>query len=158
MTSLSPGAKALAYAEVDLGVHTCHESAVAARGRLDASLSAVSLAKDQKRDLESRLLDAEMVVSGDEHGKHPGMSATAMREHLKVAFSNDGAVRELRESISKVVGDIDGLECDIRIAEVDIKIAVARLHELGGYFEFLAAIKLTQPVTQPKESQGEPSE
>jgi hypothetical protein len=47
----------------------------------------------------------------------------------------------LRGELLESIGDVEGLEYDRAMNETDIKIAVARLHELGGYFEYLAAIK-----------------
>lgn len=150
MTEDSPGLKALKYAEEQLGVHSVYAAALAARESLDATLTSLSEARDKKRLLESQLQDAEMEVASEEHGKHPEMSATAMREHLKVALSNSGTVRELRESLSESVGDIDGLEADRKMSEIDISIASSRLQELGGYFQYLAAIKLAQTTRAEK--------
>jgi hypothetical protein len=139
----SPGKKAIDYAEEELGVHRVHETALTARANLDRILTSLSEARDARRDLESRIQDREMEVSSDERGKHPEMSDAAMGRHLKVVYNQDDNLRELREQLNKVIGDIEGFDYDRAIEESDIKIAVGRMNELGGYFAYLAAIKLS---------------
>ena len=140
----SPGRKAMAYAEEVLGVHSEYEKAVTARNSLDACLTSLSEARDKRRTLEAKVADREMDISADERGHHPDMSAAAMERHLKVAFAKDEQLSILRTELLGVNGDIDGLECDKTMHEIDIKIAVARLGELGGYFHYLAAVKEAQ--------------
>lgn len=156
--STSPALKALKYAEDELGVHAVHEAALKSRQELDECLTALSEARDEKRSIELQLQDAELEVAADERGKHPEMSAAAMDKHLKVALSKDDRVRELREQHTKLIGDVEGCEFDRSIIEVDIKIAVARLQELGGYLQYLAAIKQADTASKDREantSQGD---
>lgn len=147
---------ALTYALETVGVDRVHDEARAHRDKLDGLYTELSTAKDAKRDLEFRLHDREMEVASDERGKHPDMSAAAMEKHLKVALARDDDYRSLREQLSKVIGDIDGLEYDVRLTETDIKIAVGRLQELGGYFNYLAAIK--QAETAKKQTEASTAE
>lgn len=135
------GVKALRYAEDNLGVHQVWLDAQAAREKLDSLLTLLSESRDHKRDLELQLHDREMQVASDEYGKHPDMAQTRMDKHLKQALSQDAGWRAFRAEISRMTGEIEGLEYDKAVIETDIKIAVARLQELGGYLQFLAAIK-----------------
>lgn len=137
----SPALKALQYAEEKLGVNSVYETALSKREELDEVLSEISELRDKKRLLAMSLEDKEMAVAADEYGKHPDMAVTRMEKHIKVAFSNDGEIRSMREELAKVSGDIEGREFDRDMLETDIKIAVARLHELGGYLQYLAVIK-----------------
>jgi hypothetical protein len=137
----SAGLKALRYAEEKLHVNTIFEEVCEVRDDLDKLLTDLSELRDRRRDLTARLADKEMEVAADEWGKHPDMAVSRMEKHVKVAFSNDGEIRGYREELAKVTGDIEGLEFDKEIHEANIKIAVARMHELGGYFAYLAAIK-----------------
>jgi DNA polymerase elongation subunit (family B) len=141
MTAQSAGAKALEYAEGTLKVHMVYHEALQKRNELDEILGELSELRDTKRDLDVRLVDAEMLVAAEEWAKHPDMSAARMEKHVKVAYSQNDDVRQLREQIIKLSGDIEGRQYDVTICEVDIKIAVARLQELGGYLNYLAAIK-----------------
>jgi len=143
-TAPSPALKALTYAEEQLGVHTVYNEVLAKRNDLDEVLSEISELRDKKRSLQMSLEDKEMAVAADEWGKHPDMAVSRMEKHVKVAFSNDGEIRGMREELAKVSGDIEGREFDRDMLETDIKIAVARLHELGGYLQYLAAIKTSR--------------
>lgn len=147
-----PGLKALQYAEDKLEVHKVYDTALALRGRLDDLFTEISQFKDKKRELDAHREDVEMEVSSDERGRHPDMSQAQMDKHMKVQLSNTAEWRETREHLAKVSGDIDGLEYDIRITETDIKIATARLQELGGYLQYLAAIKEAETARSAKKA------
>jgi hypothetical protein len=56
-----------------------------------------------------------------------------------------------------VTGDVEGLEFDKAIHEADIKIAVARMQELGGYFAYLAAVKESEIARLARETNTEKS-
>lgn len=129
-----------------------YEEALAKRNKLDETLSELSELRDKRRDLSARLNDKEMEVSADEWSKHPDMSAARMEKHVKVAYSNDDEIRGYREELAKVSGDIDGLEFDKDIFETDIRIVVARLQELGGYLQYLAAIKQAEVANLASEA------
>lgn len=135
------GKDAIKYAEDTLGVHAAYNAAQTSRDSLDKILTDLGEARDQLRDREYRLADREMEVASDERGRHPEMSATAMEKHLKIALNNDDAVRELREQIARIRSDIEGCEYDREMAETDIRIQVARMNELAGYFQYLAVVK-----------------
>lgn len=140
----SAGLKALRYAEQNLGVNAIYESCLELRGKLDETLSLLSEARDKKRELESKLVDVEMFVAADERGKHADMSQAAMDKHLKVALHSHPEWRTLRADLANLAGDMDGLEMDKAMHETDIKIAVSRMQELGGYLQYLAAIKQSE--------------
>lgn len=124
-----------------MGVHTVYENAVAKRNELDGILTSLSTARDSRRDIELKLTDREMEITIDQRSKHPDMPVTRWDKHIKESFRDDDEMRALREQNFKVVGDIEGLEFDKQICEVDIKIALSRMNELGGYLSYLAAVK-----------------
>lgn len=138
---MSDGRKALVYAEETLGVHEVYKRAETARATLDTVLTELSATRDRLRDMEFRLSDRENEVAADERGKHPDMSVSGMEKHLKVALNNDDATRELREQIAKLKSDVEGLDYDRHMSDTDIRIAVARMEQLGGYFHYLAVVK-----------------
>lgn len=147
-------AKALAYAEDTLGVHRVYDDAAGFRIKLDEILTELSAARDKKRDLEFRLSDQEQLIAADEWGKHPDMAQTRMDKHLKSAFWKSDDWRTLREQLSSVTGEVEGLEYDKSIMETDIKIAVARMTELGGYLQFLAAVKIASVYAEETKETG----
>jgi hypothetical protein len=143
------GSRALKYAEDTLGVHVVHDSAVAARDALDKVLTELGQARDARRSLSEQVADREIELLMSERGKHPEMSAAAMDKHLKVAYHVDEQLRHVRGLLRAKTEEIEGLEYDVQMYEHDIKIAVARMHELGGYMVYLAAVKTTTPA-QPQ--------
>lgn len=139
----SPELRALEYAEEVLGVHSIHADAVKHRDRLDKILTELADLRDKLRFEEASLVDEEMQIIIEERGKHPDMSVSGMDRHLKIKMRESDEVRERKETVAKLKSEVEGLEFDKTISETDIKIAQARMNELGGYFQYLAAIKLS---------------
>lgn len=157
-TQKSPALKALEYAEFQLGVHAVYESALKAREELDGVLTEIDSIRDRKRSVEREISDLEMDILFEERSKHPEMSAAAMDKHLRLAYHQNGQLKALRENHVKTVGELDGREIDKSVLEADIRIATARMIELGGYLQYLAAVKLstTTPATPTTpETQGD---
>lgn len=150
---VSAARKALTYAETELGVNSVYLEVLSVRNKLDSTLTELSTARDKKRDLDERLQDREMEIRAEERARHTEMSAAAMDKHVKVALHNDDSVREYREQIQSTVSDIEGLEFDKSMHDTDIKIAVARLQELGGYLNYLAAIKQAALIKPPEKQE-----
>ncbi len=143
----SAARKALDYAENQLGVHLVYEDALKVHGQLDALMTDLGEARDTKRELESKIQDREFEIMSDERSKHPEMSATAMDKHLKLAYHGDPTLQQLHTEHRAVVNNVDGMELDRSAYEADIRIAVARMTELGGYLQYLAVIKTQSTST-----------
>lgn len=141
--SLAPHhpAKPIAYAENNLGVHSVYSDAIQARDKLDEALTLIAQYKDRRHALEQELQDREIEITSDEVGAHPQMSQAALDRHLKLEIPKNPEVRRIKSDLVSTVSSIEGLEYDIRIAETDIRIAVGRMTELGGYLYYLAEIK-----------------
>lgn len=140
-TQPSTGGKALRYAEETLGVHEIFTECVDARNRLDKVLTDLADLRDKRREAEEALRDREIEVAEEEWANHPEFSATKMDGHLKTIRHTDTFCRAARSKISDIASSIEGLDFDKLMLETDIKIAVARMIELGGYFNYLAAVK-----------------
>lgn len=136
------------YAEVTLGVHTCHDSALEARKLLEASLDELNAARAAKREAEFDLASHEVELRGEESGKHPEMSATAMNAHLKDVFWSDAPWLEVKQLIDRRAEQIDQAEADVRLAEMDARTAQSRMTELAGYLTFLGAAKDAETRTR----------
>lgn len=152
----TPELKALKYVE-GLGLNSVYEHAKERREWLVTIQDRLVQARDVKRRLEEKRLDREMEVSVDEHTKHTSMSATAMKDHLKIALQQDKQLSDIRVSIIGQQQVIDQLEFEVEQINVDIKIAVARLSELGGYFQFMAVLKASE-AKRSQPSQAKPRE
>lgn len=132
----------VAYAEDDLGVHAILEGVLEARRKLDEEiLSLLAEARDQKRKAEQDLGDRETEVLIDERSRHPEMSATALKDHMRVALYKDKEWKRLRDLVRTLTDQIDGAEVDRRLADRDIEIGCARMIQLGGYLNYLAIAK-----------------
>lgn len=150
----TPEVKALNYIE-SLGVHSVYDTALAARKELGDKMLALEDARSRRRTLESFKTDVEMAVIEEERGRHTDMSQAQMDKHLKVAFSNNSDLRETRDELIMLAGEVDGLEHAITLLETDIRIAVSRLTELGGLAQFFAVLKQAE-ITRKTPEDGNP--
>lgn len=138
---MANGLKAIEYAEQQLGVHEVHMEAQSLGETLKLILDRIANLRNKKRKLEDQFTEQEMVIASEEWGKHPDMSAARMESHLKVGKQKDPILRGLREQLRELAFDIDTADGERIACEADMRTAVGRLHELGGYFEYLAAVK-----------------
>lgn len=136
---------ALEYAEKYLGVHKVQEEAERLLDELNASLDALDAAQDARRELDEKISDHEMDILISERGKHPDHSEAAMSRHLKEIHHKDLKLRRLRHERNAKSGEASGLELDIEYTKYRLKVKVARMEELGGYFQYLAAVKNAEP-------------
>ena len=137
---VSPEVKALQYVE-GLGLNSVYEHALEVRRALEAQQHELHNIKNRRRELEQFKTDVEMEIIEDERSKHPDMSAAAMEKHLKVCFSNSNDLRGTRDEMFLITAQIEAIEQEIDRCNLDLKIDIARLHELGGYFQFMAVLK-----------------
>lgn len=147
-TEQSPARKALDYAEGVLGVNSVYNECLARRGALDSVMLELEAKKNERRERESFLRDREMELIEVERAANPTESQAAFERRFKVVLSNDGDVRECRDQLSYLAGEIGELEYKESILSKDIQIFVARMHELGGYFSYLAEVKRSQRITE----------
>jgi hypothetical protein len=162
VTTSSPS---LTYAEETLGVHQVYEEALALNTALDELLTAKDKALDEKRNLEDEVADRKINILIEERGKHPDESQAAMDRHLKEVYHKDEELKRLQLLANAKAAEVSGIDLDIEYNRARRAVAVARMNELGGYFQFLAVTKLaqiearkttpTQPATptQPEEGQ-----
>lgn len=141
MTQNQPPKNPIAYAEDVLGSNEILAKTIEAREKLDEALTLLSESRDARRFLEHKIEDREMYILIAERSKHPEMSATAMKDHMKVALHGDRDWLNMRSEMRDLNDKIDGVEMDRSILTRDIEIGCARMNELGGYFNYLAAVK-----------------
>lgn len=139
--------RALEYAEKRLGVHQVHAEAQALLEELNESLNALDSAIDTRRALDERISNYEMDLLIEERGKHPDHSEAAFQRHLKEVTHKDETLKRLRSQRNAKAGEASGLELDIEYTKYRLKVKVARMEELAGYFQFLAAVKNAETST-----------
>lgn len=147
----NPEKKSLDYAE-KLGLNSVYEHVQERHNYLIVLQDRLVEARTLKRETEATRIDKEMEVAEEEYGKHRDMSATAMKEHLKVVYHKDDNLKKIRSTLLTQQTVIDQLELEIEQVNTDIKIAVSRLNELGGYFQFMAAVKQAHEARKAREA------
>lgn len=138
---------AIKYAEDTLGVHTIMETALKARDEYSQILAELADMRQARRQLEFDIEAHEMEIAADERVKHPEMSATAMKDHLKGALFKDPKWRKMRQDLIELTGKIEEEDADRSLTLKDLDIANARMIELGGYLMFLGSAKLASVST-----------
>lgn len=134
---------ALQYAEQTLGVHAVYNEANSLAEKLDKFTTDLDTALDKRRVIEEAILDREADLLIEERVYNPSQSATWMDQHMRVQKRKDKLLVSLRQTKNELTSEISGLELDIDVLKSKLKIKVARLEELNGYFQYLAAVKLS---------------
>lgn len=136
--------KSLVYAEDELGVHkiwndTCSLAAqisdlYALRASLDSRIRSINTMIERRK--------GDLLVK--EASANPKMSAAAMERHMRLVYAQDEELHSLVNEYNDVSAHRDVVDAQIKSAETNHKGHIARLNELGGYFEYLASVKLSQ--------------
>lgn len=142
--------KALQYAENNLGVHVVWEDVQSYLADLDSLLADLDKAQDRKRQLNEDYADREVELVNEQRGVHPNMSDTRFKSEFKGWERSDSALRLLRVELNKIQSEIQGLEYDLEILKLRIRASTARMEELGGYLNYLAAVKNATAETTTK--------
>jgi hypothetical protein len=149
----SPQKKALDYAENVLHVHREHERAKLQLESLDELLVELDKAQDRKREINENITDREVELIGEKRGLHSDMSSTEFKTRLREWEREDGKLTALRIELNSVLSEVQGIEYDVDITRLRIKTACARMEQLGGYLNYLAAIRnQAEKITKPTES------
>lgn len=132
---------AIDYAEVTLGVHSVYANTLAARKQFDELQKEAAKLRVERRRAEEAVEDYEMDLSTTERGTRPSMSATAFKEHMKGKLHANDLFRELKKKVADLDQRLDLLGDDMRVLDKDIRIGCSRMEQLGGYLQYLAAVK-----------------
>lgn len=149
--------KSLAYAEVTLGVHLVYDEARDLLKQHEELMQWIAASRSTRRLIEEQIQNLETDIQLDETGKHATMSATALKEKIKLETARNPSHRDLRTRLREVQNELDNFELRRSSLDNHLKAVTARMNELGGYLQYLAAIKLSRtgtPPTQPG-TQGE---
>lgn len=144
--------KAVSYAEDTLDVHGVYQ-------RADLLTQAIAVQRGNtveqrrlKRQYESELTDLEFEIMSDMRGLHADKSIAALERLTKEAIHLHAKARELRGNLASVAGNMDVIEKAVSSMELDHKTLLARMTELGGYFQYLAAVKLDESARRASAS------
>lgn len=139
---------AVEYAETTLGVHTAYTRAGELHDELVQRQLELETALKVKRVKVESLESKQYETTSELRAVHSDLSDTAFNREVKGWLFNDAKVRAARSDLAVVTSNVEYLEHRVRAVEFDLKIEIARMHELGGYFEYLAAAKNAQAITR----------
>lgn len=132
---------AVQYAQDTLGVHDVHNEANAALAALGAAQNTLNAATSEIRSLHEALADRETDLTMAERASNADMSQTAFDKYIKQVVQKDRDHADLRDTLVAAQNRRDDAEAQVRQAEMRIRIATARMEELGGLLAFYAAAK-----------------
>lgn len=136
--------KALAYAEDGLGVHrvwvNSEELVLKVQELYKTQASLEGNTRYLSTQIERRRGDLLMRVTE----AHPDLSVAAHERHMRIVYGTDDELRTMVDSLNAEMGARDAIAAEIRGIETNLKAHVARMNELGGYFEYLSAAKNAQ--------------
>lgn len=145
-------AKALTYAESELGVHKVWENVQTYLQDLDELLAELDKAHDRKRQLNEDYADREVELVHEMRTAHVSMTDTRFKSEWKGWERTDKELSAIRTELNKVLSEIQGLEYDEDLLKLRIRSSSARLEELGGYLHYLAAVKAAAIVKTQAET------
>jgi hypothetical protein len=146
------GDKGLAYAEQHLGVHSVHDEAHTLTNEAAVLRQKIVTLKHAKADAEALYLDAEYDFISDLRGANKDMSQTAFHALSKTEVHRDANLRSIRATLASSAAEIERAEADLSTLKLRIEIAVARMHELGGYLGYLASLKNAETLAKHGEA------
>lgn len=135
------GAKALKYAEDVLRVHSVYDEAKALVAEADKLRVSIANMRKLKATAETIYLDAEYDFISDLRGANKDMSQTAFDKFAKQEVHRDPHLRSMRGDLAEEHHKIEQAEGNLSTVRNRIEITTARMHELGGYLAYLAAVK-----------------
>lgn len=144
-------AKSIEYAEQKLGVHTIYSDAKKALEWYGSASADYERFIDEKRRRLASVEDIEIRIISEERANNPEMSQAQMDRHLKIVFNQNGDLRLGRDMVIECSHSIDVAEHNMKLHEKELQVLTARMNELGGYLQYLAAVKQNTPET-PQEA------
>jgi chromosome segregation ATPase len=128
------------YAEEVLGVHKIFAEVREELVKMDDQLTRLDKAQDDKRILEDQYADREVELISEMRGIHPSMSDTRFKSEWKGWERRDAELNKLRRQINVAKSDVQGAEIELELCRVRLRVGCARMEELGGYLNYLAAV------------------
>lgn len=133
--------RAIRYAEEKLGVHEIYEHAKSQQEALVATVGKIASLRKDRRNTEDAIADREMEITAEVVASLADASQAAKEREIKMSCAMDVDLKKARKQVITMTNSIEQEESIRSILESDIRITVARLSELGGYLNFLAAIR-----------------
>jgi hypothetical protein len=133
--------RALQYAENDLGVHNVWTDSQNIVQGLNELYNTRAGLETSCRKLDYEIERRKEFLLTTQAQTHNDMAVTAFERHMRVIYASDDQLEALRSERLKVMSHRDVITGNIAASETNHKGHVARMVELGGYFEYLAHTK-----------------
>jgi non-ribosomal peptide synthetase component F len=135
------GNRGIKYAEEQLRVHDVYADALAGAHDADTSRRHLAMTRREKWQAEEAYTDAELEFIAAKRGDNPDMSQTAFDKYVKGEIHKNPDLRRMRAALADLNLELDATEAAIRRSQNQVDTAHSRMTELGGYLNYLAAIK-----------------
>lgn len=133
----------IAYAEDTLGVHAVHTDAESVAKEIEGVLLNVNAHRNAVRRHDERIevREYEIAVEVKSESTDSKLSMAALERAVKDRLMNDDVWVQAKAARTEDAEALSRLEVELRALELRHRTLVARLQELGGYFQYLAACK-----------------
>lgn len=122
-------------------MHDVYGEAQAHAHDADTNRRNLALKRRAKWALEETYTDAELEFIAVKRGENSSMSQTAFDKFIKGEIHLDSNLRRMRAELADLNYQMDTIEAEIRRAQNLLDATTGRMHELGGYLHYLAALK-----------------
>lgn len=140
-------ANPVTYAEVQLGVHEVFKYAEVLHDELVNCQLNLEEAQRNRRDETENLSVVEAAYIARMRGSNPDLSQTAFEKQIKLWMASSPDLVPVRRKLATAVDSVLFCEHSLRAVEMKLKIQIARMNELGGYLQYLAAAKIATLTT-----------
>lgn len=131
--------RAVQYAE-ELGLNTSHENAIGAAEALGILYHQRAQGEADIRHLKA-VIEAHVADVTNEVSSQTFASQAAFDRAVKQALVSNEDLQNMQEQLRGKQNHVGEIEAEIRSNEAALRVANARMNELGGYFNYLAASK-----------------
>lgn len=122
-------------------MHDVYGEAQAHAHDADTARRNLALKRRAKFTAEEAYTDTELAFIATKRGENASMSQTAFDKFVKGEVHSDAELRKLRGQLADLAYEMDCLEAEIRRCQNLLDTTTGRMHELGGYLHYLAALK-----------------
>jgi len=136
--------RAIAYAEDTLGVHRVWVDVQELALQLNDLYQMLAGFTTETRNLDYEFDVRKNQILVEESNNNADLSPTAFERHVKLVCAADEQLESIAKAKVDAMARRDGVEATIKSVERNSNGHIARLKQLGGYFEFLAVTKAAQ--------------
>lgn len=135
---------ALRYAEEELGVHKIYQETMELQAFMEDQYRTRAGLESESRKLATEMERRKMHIITEALGVDESIAAHERR--VKVALAADDEYQRLVDRSNEVMAHRDGVSAAISGYENNHKAHVARMKLLGGFFDFLSAVKSDETI------------